>query len=39
VIRDPQGPVRLLRAEHDSPLPILRRAPEEAFGRPTACPG
>jgi uncharacterized protein (TIGR03083 family) len=31
--------VRLLRAEHDSLLPILRRTPEEAFGRPTACPG
>jgi len=39
VSRDPQCPVRLLRAEHDSLLPILRRAPEEAFGRPTACPG
>ena len=39
VARDPQGPVRLLRAEHDCLLPILRRTPEEAFGRPTACPG
>ena len=31
--------MRLLRAEHDSLPPILRRTPEEAFGRPTACPG
>jgi uncharacterized protein (TIGR03083 family) len=38
-IRDPQRPERLLRAEHDSLLPILRRAAEPAFDRPTACPG
>jgi len=37
--RDPQLPARLLRAEHDALLPILRRTPEPAFGRPTACPG
>ncbi len=36
--RDPQRPARLLRAEHDALLPILRRTSEEAFGRPTACP-
>ena len=35
--RDPQGPVRLLRAERDSLLPILRRTPGEAFGRPPAA--
>jgi uncharacterized protein (TIGR03083 family) len=38
VTRDPQRPARLLRAEHDALLPILRRTPEGAFGRPTACP-
>jgi uncharacterized protein (TIGR03083 family) len=32
-------PARLLRAEHDALLPILRRTPEPEFGRPTACPG
>ena len=37
--RDPQRPERLLRAEHDTLLPILHRTPEEAFGNPTACPG
>jgi uncharacterized protein (TIGR03083 family) len=37
--RDPQRPVRLLRAEHDTLLPILHRTSEEAFGNPTACPG
>ena len=36
--RDPQRPVRLLRSEHDALLPILRRTPEEDFGKPTACP-
>jgi uncharacterized protein (TIGR03083 family) len=36
---DPQRPERLLRTEHDALLPILRRTPEEAFGKPTACPG
>jgi uncharacterized protein (TIGR03083 family) len=39
VSRDPLRPSRLLRAEHDSLLPILRNTPEEAFARPTACPG
>jgi hypothetical protein len=37
-IRDPQRPGRLLRAEHGSLLPILRRTAEPAFDRPTACP-
>jgi uncharacterized protein (TIGR03083 family) len=37
--RDPRRPARLLRAEHDALLPILHRAPERAFDRPTACPG
>jgi uncharacterized protein (TIGR03083 family) len=37
--RDPQRPERLLRTEHDTLLPTLRRTPEEAFGNPTACPG
>lgn len=37
--RDPQRPARLLRAEHDALLPILRRAAGPAFDRPTACPG
>ena len=37
--RDPQRPARLLRAEHDALLPILRQTPEETFGNPTACPG
>jgi len=36
--RDPQRPERLLRAEHDTLLPILQRTPEAAFGNPTACP-
>jgi uncharacterized protein (TIGR03083 family) len=31
-------PARLLRAEHDALLPILRRTPEPAFDLPTACP-
>jgi uncharacterized protein (TIGR03083 family) len=39
VIRDPERPARLLRAEHDALLPILRRTPEPDFDRPTACPG
>jgi len=39
VSRDPLRPSRLLRAEHDSLLPILRHTPEDAFARPTACPG
>jgi uncharacterized protein (TIGR03083 family) len=37
--RDPQRAARLLRTEHDVLLPILRHAPQEAFGSPTACPG
>lgn len=37
--RDPLRPSRLLRAEHDSLLPLLRNTPEDAFDRPTACPG
>jgi uncharacterized protein (TIGR03083 family) len=37
--RDPQRPERLLRAEHDTLLPILHQTPEAAFGNPTACPG
>jgi uncharacterized protein (TIGR03083 family) len=37
--RDPERPARLLRAEHDALLPILHRTPEDAFDRPTACPG
>jgi uncharacterized protein (TIGR03083 family) len=36
--RDPQRPERLLRAEHDTLLPILHQTPEAAFGHPTACP-
>ena len=36
-VRDPLRPQRLLRAEHDSLLPILRRMAEPAFNRPTAC--
>jgi hypothetical protein len=39
VVRDPERPARLLRADYDLFLPILRRAPELEFGRPTACPG
>jgi uncharacterized protein (TIGR03083 family) len=38
-IRDPRRPERLLLAEHESLLPILRRTAEPGFGRPTACPG
>lgn len=37
--RDPERPARLLRAEHDALLPVLREAPELALDRPTACPG
>jgi uncharacterized protein (TIGR03083 family) len=39
VTRDRDRPVRLLTAEHDALLPILRRTPEPDFDRPTACPG
>jgi uncharacterized protein (TIGR03083 family) len=37
--RDPQRPERVLRAEHDTLLPILHQTPQAAFGNPTACPG
>ena len=37
--RDPERPARLLRAEYDALLPVLRRAAGPAFDRPTACPG
>lgn len=37
--RDPHRPARLLLAERDALLPILRRTPDQAFDRPTACPG
>src|SRR5215467_9516878 len=37
--RDRDRPARLLRAEHDALMPILRRTPEANFGKPTACPG
>ena len=36
--RDPQRPARLLQAERDALLPILRRTPGPDFDRPTACP-
>ena len=36
---DPGRGARLLLAERDALLPILRRTPAEAFDRPTACPG
>jgi LysR substrate binding domain-containing protein/mycothiol maleylpyruvate isomerase-like protein len=39
VARDPQRPARLLLAEHEALPPILRRAAEPAFDRPSACPG
>jgi predicted transcriptional regulator len=38
MIRDPQRPARLLRAEYDALLPILRRTTAEAFDSATACP-
>lgn len=37
--RDPDRPARLLRAEHDALLPVLRRTPGPDLDRPTACPG
>jgi len=37
--RDEQRPARLLAAERDALLPILRSTPEPDFDRPTACPG
>jgi uncharacterized protein (TIGR03083 family) len=36
---DPQRPIRLLAAERDALLPILRATPEAAFARPTVCLG
>ena len=36
--RDPDRPGRLLRAEHDTLLPLLRAAPGPDFDLPTACP-
>ncbi len=36
---DPGRGARLLLTERDALLPLLRQAPEDAFGRPTACPG
>ncbi len=36
---DPGRGARLLLTERDALLPLLRQAPEETFGRPTACPG
>jgi uncharacterized protein (TIGR03083 family) len=36
---DPSRPIRLLAAERDTLLPILRVTPEAAFTRPTVCPG
>jgi uncharacterized protein (TIGR03083 family) len=35
----PARAARLLLAERDALLPLLREIPEEAFGLPTACPG
>jgi uncharacterized protein (TIGR03083 family) len=37
--RDPERPARLLSAEHDALLPVLRRADGTVFDGPTACPG
>ena len=37
--RDPHRPARLLQAEHDALMPILRRTSAHAFDHPTACPG
>ncbi|MFE9218456.1 maleylpyruvate isomerase family mycothiol-dependent enzyme [Streptomyces lavendulae] len=38
-VRDPWLPDLLLRTERDALLPLLRRAPEAAYGLRTACPG
>ncbi len=38
-VRDPQRAARLLRAERDALLPVLRETPVAAFDRPTMCPG
>lgn len=37
--RDPGLPERLLLAERDALIPLLRGRPEEDFGRATPCPG
>src|SRR5579863_9155839 len=37
--RDEERPARLLAAERDALLPMLRSLPEPDFDRPTACPG
>lgn len=37
--RDPWLPDRLLRAERDALMPLLRRTPEARFALRTACPG
>lgn len=37
-VRDPELPGRLLTTERDALLPLLRRTPEAAFARRTACP-
>jgi uncharacterized protein (TIGR03083 family) len=39
VERDPQRPARLLLAERDALMPILRRTPADAFDRPSVCAG
>ncbi|MFE0101748.1 maleylpyruvate isomerase family mycothiol-dependent enzyme [Streptomyces sp. NPDC059009] len=36
---DPERPGRLLRAERDALIPLLRAAPDDAYGLRTACPG
>ncbi|WP_371681123.1 maleylpyruvate isomerase family mycothiol-dependent enzyme [Streptomyces sp. NBC_01276] len=38
-VRDPWLPDLLLRTERDALVPLLRRAPEAAYGLRTACPG
>jgi uncharacterized protein (TIGR03083 family) len=37
--RDPELPGRLLRAERDALIPLLRGRPEEDFALATVCPG
>ncbi|MEU7488337.1 maleylpyruvate isomerase family mycothiol-dependent enzyme [Streptomyces sp. NPDC042319] len=37
--RDPELPGRLLRAEQEALMPLLRAAPEDRFDLRTACPG
>lgn len=38
-VRDPELPGRLLTAERDALVPLLRERPEEDFAVPTCCPG